>query len=303
MANFIIPFGRDSEKRNPDADERLNGFPCGPADQRLFNGLFYRLESEVGEVIDFAGLTGNDGDLTQLRQAIEAMIAAATGGGDTSQFLLVSQARARLPIFPEIQTADNKIVVNTPGAGTIRIPSGVAFWHRGIYSITTVQTDFATAASKTYHVRWSAANGYQLKDLADIVYNPGALAESDVTFDSTYDDMLIARVTTNSSNVPTITNLANASRLKTSITRNSSIADAGANGVVAPYVFDFARRPMANLESVQPPGGGRDSDLRIAVSALTRYGMTVTSWNWSNDANGAAGNHNSPGYTYNVLAV
>lgn len=305
MANFLIPFGRDSEKRLPSLDERQNGFPCGPADQRLFNGLFHRLESEVGEVIDFAGLTGDDADLTQLRQAIEAMIAAATGGGDTSQFLLVSQARARLPIWPEIVSADNKMNVSSPASGTIRIPGGVDFWHRGIYKITTVQTDFASLASKTYHVRWNATSGYVMKDLADVAYNPGGVAETDARFDSTYDDMLIARVVTNSSNVPTITNLANAVRLKTSASRNPSNADAGASGVVTPFVFlgsGFARTPIASLQSTVPPGGGRDSDLTLQVSNLTRYGMTVRSWNWTADANGDAGNHNSPGYFYDVVA-
>lgn len=302
MANFLIPFGRDSEKRLPSLDERQNGFPCGPADQRLFNGLFNRIESEIGEVIDFAGLTGDDADLTQLRQAIEAMIAAATGGGDTSQFLLVSQARARLPIWPEIVSDDNKMNVSSPASGTIRIPGGVDFWHRGIYKITTAQTDFATTASKTYHVRWNATSGYVRKDLADVAYNPTAAAETAAIFDSTYDDMLIARVVTNSSNVPTITNLANGVRLKAVANRNPSNADAGANGVVTNFTHDFARTPIASLQTIQPPGGGRDSDLRIAVSNLTRYGMTVTSWNWSNDANGVAGNHNSPGYLYDVVA-
>lgn len=302
MANFLIPFGRDSEKRLPSLDERQNGFPCGPADQRLFNGLFNRIESEIGEVIDFAGLTGDDNDLTQLRQAIEAMIAAATGGGDTSQFLLVSQARARLPIWPEIVSADNKMNVSSPASGTIRIPGGVDFWHRGIYKITTVQTDFASTASKTYHVRWNAATGYVMKDLADVGYNPTAAAESDARFDSTYDDMLMARVVTNSSNVPTITNLANGVRLKTLIQRNPSNADAGASGKVVAYTVDFARTPIASLQSTTPPGGGRDSDLRISVSGLSRYGLTVTSWNWTADANGDAGNHNSPGYVYDVVA-
>lgn len=214
MADFSVPFGRDSEKRLPTSNERIGGFPCGPADQTLFNGLLNRVESELGEVISFFGITPSDDRFTQLREAIEAGISAATGGGDTSQFLLVSQARARLPIFPQIESADGKINVNSPAAGTIRIPGNVQFMHRGIFPITTSETDFATDASKTYHVRWNSTDGFSLNDLTGGgSYNPSTLSEDDDSFDSKYDDMLISRVITNSSNIATITNLVNFDRL------------------------------------------------------------------------------------------
>lgn len=209
MANFTIPFGQDAERRFPTSDERQNGFPCGPADMRLFNGLFNTIQSEIGEVISYAGLVGSDGDLTQLRKAIKAMIDAAMGGGSPGDYILMDQARARLPIFPEVQTGDGRIAVVPNGAGVVRVPAGATILHRGIFPIVTVQTDLATDVSKTYHLRWNPTDGFQLKDLANPTYNPTAASEDNVGFDSKYDDMLVARVVSNSSNILTITNLAN----------------------------------------------------------------------------------------------
>lgn len=213
MADFSIPFGRDSERRLPSSTERTEGFPCGPASQPLFNGLLHRVESEIGEVISFFGITPSDDRYTQLREAIESGIAAATGTADTSQYLLVSQARTRLPIFPEIVSADGKINVSSPAAGIIRVPGNIQFMHRGIFPVTTSETDFNTDISKTYHLRWNPTDGLSLNDLASSTYNPNSLSEDNIAFDSDYDDMLVSRVVTNSSNVATITNLVNFDRI------------------------------------------------------------------------------------------
>lgn len=212
MTDFNPPFAHAGERREPTQSEIDNGFPCGPASQLLFNELFYRLEGHIGEVINFAGVTPS-APLVGLREAIEALIAAATGGGDTSQFLLISQARARLPIFPDVQTSDGRIGVTSTGPGNVRLAGGVTFLHRGIFPVTTTQTDFVTDASKTYHLRWNPSDGFVLRDLASGTYNPGTLAESNAAFDSTYDDMLVARIVTNSSNVATITTLTNRARI------------------------------------------------------------------------------------------
>lgn len=210
MANFDTPLGRDAERRLPTTDERQNGFPCGAASQALFNGLFHRIESELGEVINHAGLVGDDGDFTQLRQAIIAIIASETGSSsNTDQYLLVSQAQARLPIFPEFLTSDGKINISSPATGTIRLPGNIQFMHRGIFPVTTTQTDFSTDINKIYHLRWNPTNGFELKDLSNSSYNPNSLNEENEYFDTSYDDMLISRIITNSSNISTITNLSN----------------------------------------------------------------------------------------------
>lgn len=250
MANFSIPMGRDAERRLPTTDERQNGFPCGAASQALFNGLFHRIESEIGEVISHAGLTPDDTDLTQLRQAINALIAASTGEGETSDYILLSQAKSRLPIFPEFLTSDGRVTVTSPSTGTVRLPGSVNFLHRGISPHTTTQTDFSTTASKAYHLRWNETDGFSLKDLADSAYNPSSLAETSDTFDSSFDDMLVARVITNSSNVATITNLANKNNL--TLRYEKTTLDAGTAGV-----FDVDTIPAltADLNLARTPKG------------------------------------------------
>jgi len=294
MADFTPPFANGGERREPTTDEQDSGYGCGPAQLPLFNWLMWALQSEVGEVIDFAGLTPNNGDMTQLRQAIQALISAATGGGDTSNFVLMTQARARMPIFPEVLNVDGKIVVNTPAPGTVRVPGGVDFLHRGIFKVTTSQLDLPTDPSKTYHVRWDPTNGFTLKDLAGSTYNPTALAEINPIFDSTYDDMIVARVVTNSSNVATITNLSNKQVLTAKgYGASAPFGNAGydpvnpsflTDGSMDPYgivhfatqFINFARTPevyMTALGSIAVAG----SAIEIVVGArpLSRYAVAV----------------------------
>lgn len=221
MADFDPPFADEAEKRAPSSLERPGGFPCGPADQALFNYMFNLLEGQITEVANSAGVTSNgDGDHTVLLRALQALIAdielgGGGGGGDTSGFVQFTQARSRLPIFPDI--VGGRLTVTSPGAGQVRLASGGQFLHRGIWPITTTQEDFTTTASKSYHLRWRYNGGTPTYELLDLVpggtYNPGSLNEANIAFDSTFDDMLIARVITNSSNIPTITTLANKAEL------------------------------------------------------------------------------------------
>lgn len=285
MSNFTPSFANLADKRYPTLDERQQGFECGPADRQLFHGLFHRIEAELSAVIDAAGIIQTDTDLTQVLQAIQALIEAATGGGDPENYLLVSQARARLPIFPEIQNVDGRIVITAPATGTVRLPGGVTFLHRGIFPITTSQTDFATTASKTYHLRWVNGTGFVLRDLADVAYNPGALAETNITFDSGYDDMLIARVITNTSNIATITNLANKVSL---LAAGEELAAKGAlpefqhQDAVRPSQIsqytsvpvNFARTPTAFLTALNDVATSY-AEINIGVRTLNRYNVAV----------------------------
>lgn len=297
MADFDIAFSEGAERRYPTTDEKNNGFPCGPADQPLFNGLFYRLEAELREVITFAGITPTDDRFTQVREAIQALIAAAVGGGpapDPETYVLMAQARARLPIFPEVTDAGNVIVVTSPGAGTVRVPGGATLMHRGIYSITTVLTDFATVASKTYHLRWRKATGFGLFDLADVAYNPTVSPETDPKFDSTFDDALIARVITNGANLATITNLANAHSLQLTgvetdprgAYKGNTSETAGYQNNIGPYevtnydsiAINFARTPQValwNTNDVRPSGMSDGNEFSIGVRPLSRYQLAV----------------------------
>lgn len=287
MADFATPFASQAGRRTPTADEKVNGFPCGPADQTLFNGLFHRLESEIGNVISYAGLTGSDADYAQLRKAIVALIDAATGGGSTDSYLLMSQATARLPIYPEMMTEDRKINISSPATGVVRVPGGIDFLHRGIFQVTTEETDFNTQASKTYHLRWNPGDGFTLNDLSSGTYNPSAAAETSTVFDSSYDDMLLARVVTNSSNVATITNLANAHDLRASgqvVNARGAFSGgevtAGYEGGTMPasianyntVTLDWARLPEPSLTAI---GDVAFLEFNVGTRALSRYQIAV----------------------------
>jgi len=291
MANFDPPFSNAADKRFPTSDERQSGFPCGPADQQLFNGMFHRIEAELGDLIAYAGLTPVDSDLTQTRKAVLALIAAATGGGDPADYLLLAQARGRLPIFPDVQNVDGRIGITAPSTGTIRVPGGVTFLHRGIFPVTTAQEDFATAASKIYHLRWRPDAGFVLLETGDATYNPTSLAETDAAFDSKYDDMLVARIITNASNIATITNLRNQNRILLEVQNNGNITTAPGSNLAertAQFSWNLARRPVVAVHptsiavssSSNDNTGGftgsmtHDHDFEIARLSIDRYGGT-----------------------------
>lgn len=288
MADFSPPFAENGERREPTVDEQDGGFACGPADMLLFNWLFWSLQTEVVNVITAAGLAPSNESFTQLRDAINELISAATGGGDPSVYVTMAQARARLPIFPDVQTVTGKMGLITPALNQIRIPAGVTFRHRGIYELTTSQVDLALDSSKTYHIRWNPTDGFTAKDVSNAVYNPGALVESNVAFDSSYDDMLVARAVVNSSGNVTVTNLINKDRLFGHVVAVGSLqAASGANG--ARYGFaatlDWARTPKSKVYNLVVLGSNSQSPDRdrtiynpypTAVNELpaTRYGSS-----------------------------
>lgn len=220
---YNAPYG----SADPNASYVDRNTPGAVAGSKVPAAAIEMPQREIVTVITNAGLAPSNNDPTQLDQAIDLKINAATGGAGDGNYVLMTQARVRLPIFPEVLTADGRLPILSPSTGQVRVPAGYEFLHRGIFSVTTVQADFATAANKTYHLRWTPDDGFTLKDLADAEYNPGAVAEAAAIFDSGLDDILFARVVTNASNVPTVTNLANKANLR------RSVDVAG-----APYAFD-----------------------------------------------------------------
>ncbi|MEJ1928848.1 hypothetical protein WDZ92_01055 [Nostoc sp. NIES-2111] len=241
---------------------------------------------EIDAAIVGAGLTPSEGDLTQLLQAIDARIAALTGGGPTGGYALVSTIRSNMPIHPEVLTSDGKIPCISPGIGQFRVPAGYNFLHRGYHPVTTVQLDFATAANKTYHCFWDPTNGVQFKDLADSSYNPGAVAETSVIFDSNFDRMLICRVQTDPSNVLTITNLVNRARIIEEYFNDGAMTSlSGANGANRTAVFplNLARTPktLPAIVAFDNEVNNGDIDLRL-TETVTRYQDSVLcGWDWA----------------------
>lgn len=84
--------GAPSARREPTAAELATGFPCGPADQALFNELCYRqsmAEAELVDVITRAGLAPSEGDLTQASKAIRSQrLNLATPAGTANAITL-----------------------------------------------------------------------------------------------------------------------------------------------------------------------------------------------------------------------
>lgn len=277
MAKFSPPWASvGGVVRSPTVDEQNDGFPCGPLDLDLWNRLFQGIHAELQAILDEGGITGTEEDDTGVLQAIQAMIAAATGGGDTSQFVLFSQAQARLPIFPEVTTNNGVIAVTDLGTGNIRIPASATILHRGIRTYTTVQTDLATVLSKTYHLRWNPTDGFTLKDLADTGYNPTVAAETNAAFDSTYDDMLVARIVTNSSNVPTITNLINKDRHEIN-GENALDATQRSLAQSTSVAVNLARTPKTAMRYRNDirRGGDAGEEVDTGVAAVSRYTLNV----------------------------
>lgn len=300
MADFDPPFAHDADLfRVPTTDERDLGIPCDPFDRALWNYLLYAPQAEIGNVITYGGLAGSDASFTQLREAISNMIAAAVGAPDPSIFVTMAQARARLPLYPEVSGVTGHHGMTTPVAGTVRIPAGVTTLHRGIFPYTSVQTDFATDPSKTYHVRLNLTTGvFTLNDLlGGGAYNPGSLAEGVASFDSAYDDALIARVITNAGNVSTITNLVNRNRLNAQFF-DMGVVDllSGQNGASRQSIWslNWARMPtiLASRTDMAidnfATGTTPDADEACTVNNQTRYGATL---NYYRDMATALGVH------------
>lgn len=306
MADFSTPFGSvGGNTRLPTEDERDDGFPCGPADRALFNGLFRRIEAELGAIVNEAEITPSDSDDTTVLQAILALIDAATGGGTADNYVLMSQARARLPFYPDVQHSDGHLNVTSPSTGQVRVPAGRVFSHRGIYSVTTIEEDFATLSNKTYHLRWNPTDGFSLNDLTDSGYNPTALAETNAAFDTTFDDMLVARVVTNSSNVATITNLLNRARLVSQTTWRGAldheISSSWGTITGTAVSLNWARAPMfapvvsisgfrsneiGPTGSTTPGGAGniRALEVRLPSAGATRYAIPDLEYNYEDTA-------------------
>ena len=249
---------------------------------------------EIAHVIEFAGLAPSDADLEQLRKAIVAIFESMSGGGAPESYLTLNQAAARLPIFPEVSGVDGKINVYSPGGGSILVPTGAAFMHRGIAPYNTSDygepaRTFATAANKTYHLRWTPVGGFALKDVAAPSYNAALLAEGNPAIDSAYDDMLVSRVVTNGLNEATITNLRNRTRLFHEVSFERTLGNSISWSALedTAVTLNWARTPrfgqplLGGLRSYavnQGPNWGSGYGmlgmiyLRHAAGSATRYG-------------------------------
>jgi hypothetical protein len=217
--DYIAPLNRPATVDDPrpayfDGNAQTGQEGSYPSGKSLENPM-----RELLAVIEGAGIAPNNSDLTQVLQAINKLIATALenysppgGGGPApipASFLLN-------PIYPHV-TVNGGVMSVASANAQVSIAAGQTFIHRGGVSYNSsdtaaAQRTFSTVANKTYHLRWRYNGGtpiYRLLDLADATYNAGGLAETHASFDSTFDDMLIARVVTDAANNPTVTALLN----------------------------------------------------------------------------------------------
>ncbi|KZM40954.1 hypothetical protein OA92_15355 [Marinomonas sp. SBI22] len=102
----------------------------------------------------------------------------------------------KLPIYPEVMSDDNRLAM-TLDSSVLTIEANQIIRLYGWLEINTsdyaVRT-FSINDTKTYHLRFNLTDGFYLKDLSDIGYNPDSFDESDRLFDTNYDDMNLALI-------------------------------------------------------------------------------------------------------------
>lgn len=294
----------------------LNAVTSRPNDTRIFgadNTWFKNCSSPTTQDGTRIEADWLNGILAQLRTAIVGMgipidnaddamlLKAIQAATVTIDAITKSQARANMPLFPEVLSTDGRIGV-TGSTGQIVVGATEAFIWRGLFRIDLSSFDppartFALAPNKTYHLRWHASgtgmatpaasfpNGrLVLRDVEDGAYNPGAAEDATAIFDTTFDDALLARIQTSPSNEPTITRLAN----KMSLFRSARVdgvpapLGAGTLGFSSSTSINWARTPKLSHVTgfvgadVSPPGVMDHHANRIINPMATRYLASAT---------------------------
>lgn len=287
-----------------------------PADTRIFGGsdTFFKdctPGARDGTAVQAPFLNGT---LMQLRRAIRGM-GIAENNADDDMLLKAIQAAAaglvteaallaNLPIHALVGATG--LIAYSTGAGSIVVSTGQSITRRGVRShqidnLSIGNRTFVTAASKTYHLRWYApgigraapASSWPdgrlyLEDIIDPTYNPSVLAETNAAFDSTFDNVLLARVVTNGANALTVTPLVNKPTLSAYLTvSGTSGAMTGNLGstYTGSVTFDWGRAPATlGVVGSHVIGGATAMEYGNVLTGVsaTRYAATgtVTS-NWN----------------------
>lgn len=146
-----------------------------------------------------------------------------------------------LPNLPYIETAEYTLSVTDNGDGTVTVDADQSFIMRGVLRFftndyTVDQRTFTVANDKTYHLRLSHLpenkdEHFSLNDLADSGYNTDGLESTDLVFNSTFDDMLVARMSIDADGNISINSEVNSSEINcfaettTSISENADFVD------------------------------------------------------------------------------
>ena len=178
--------------------------------------------------------------------------------------------------------------------GTIIIDAGQSWRWRGWKRFSsddynTAERTFKISADKVYHLRWTHKNGFKINDLEASTYNEQNLSETDTVFDTTYDDMLIARIVSDAANKLTITKLANKTRLYDTTIKeiNGDLRDSleiqqgfldssfngnsGTRGVNIQTALNWARTPTLTMREWAYQINGHDQDEACFTKQVDRY--------------------------------
>ncbi|MCP4133317.1 MAG: hypothetical protein GY754_20280 [bacterium] len=157
-----------------------------------------------------------------------------------------TQSTSYILNYPHILNDSNAIAI-TSGSGRVSYGGGDSVVLVG-KKMELPSFDFTTQASTTYHIRYTAAKGWSLNDLSGSGYNPSTLSETDTAFDSSYEDMLAARVVTDAGNSVTVTALRNKDRLQ--FTLNSEVGcTAFPPADSQPHTYTAGRTLFGDVES------------------------------------------------------
>lgn len=240
---------------------------------RLRADFLNKLMAQLRYAIQGMGITEAEGDDTMLLQCFQKLQV------DIVQWL-------NIPLYPEVTESGNVLSVTNLGGGSLRVGAGQEFIHRGWNLVQTndysdAERTVTTSANKTYHLRWQYNGGspiFVLKDTADGVYNPGSLGEGNEAFDTTFDDMLICKITTDGSNNPTVTSLVNKAALWDEIWNTGGISNYAAENAYryADIVYNWSRKPQCfgwcwNIFQRASVGAVSDDDEEISFPEFNRY--------------------------------
>lgn len=212
---------------------------------------------------------------------------------------------AHMPIYPEVTGlgAPGFITVTVPETGKVRVNINQTILWRGhrlfrTEDLSQANREFSTTANQTYHLCFYPAGKGQAADaqawpngrlvlhnINDSGYNQGQSDPSPL-LDTTYDKVLLARISTNGSNVATITPLKNLAVLDQDFNESYSFGEVGANGITdhitaSPIQLNWARTPVISLMAIGTAGspgiaGCVDVGLTgVEENAIQRYSAAI----------------------------
>jgi hypothetical protein len=302
--DYIPPLNSTPTEENPRPPNVDGNLAAGQRGSYPSGRALEHPMREILSVIEAAGLTPAENNLGQLLQAIQTLVAGV--GGDPVTF-------GYNPVYPHV-TVNGGVVSVSGTNGQVVVNAGQTFIHRGGTLMTLDDFDlgertFATVASKTYHLRWRFNAGTPLLvlvDVADGTYNPTAKAEADIAFDTTFDDMLIARVVTNGSNDTTVTALKNLSHLAASFAKTSKewrTSPASWDGMpILTGTVNWARTPRCSIVKTDGEISSSADALTVVGAQSTRYAMSGWANGYGDLHNGAIGRYQSGAITVDLAA-